>query len=332
MKKLFVQVVSVAAFLVVAVGIFNLKFYQHPEHGMSEDRFWVLKTFAPERAYDIVLAGNSRVYRGLAPVVLREHFPGTRILNFGYSGGGLTRQMLDIVDGKLDPASSQRAVFLNLEPGTLGVHALANRQLNIELTRSRWHRFLCRHADPLVRFFQPINKPSLAAGRLKQLVTGAHEGAPYLYERFHEDGWVASRRIPPDPDRIYRRYVERRAVRAAEEDGAMKPQVEELMRNLLRQVRAWVDGGTKVYGLRMPVDPRVWAMETEDYDEARVVRRFQEAGGVWLGVETASFSTYDGSHLPEPEARRFTDLVGRAAAEKGSRPRPFAMAFGDGSR
>jgi hypothetical protein len=74
-----------------------LPFSYDPMHttGAVSERFWVMKAQGMSR-YDMILMGDSRVYRGLSPQAMEEVLPGERILNFGFSGGGF-------VDGARGP-------------------------------------------------------------------------------------------------------------------------------------------------------------------------------------------------------------------------------------
>ena len=51
---------------------------------VAANRYWVVKTFI-QKNYDIILLGDSRVYRGISPAMMEQSMPGFRILNFSYS-------------------------------------------------------------------------------------------------------------------------------------------------------------------------------------------------------------------------------------------------------
>jgi hypothetical protein len=65
----------------------------------AANRYWVVKTHI-QKNYDIILLGDSRVYRGISPSTMEQSMQGVRILNFGYSGGGLNQYMYEEADNK----------------------------------------------------------------------------------------------------------------------------------------------------------------------------------------------------------------------------------------
>lgn len=67
-----------------------------PDNNQSvyeKDWFWINKTY-PYKKFDIVIYGDSRVYRGISPEKFSEVFPSADIINLGYSSGGINKQAL----------------------------------------------------------------------------------------------------------------------------------------------------------------------------------------------------------------------------------------------
>jgi hypothetical protein len=80
----------------------------------------------------------------------------------------------------------------------------------------------------------------------------------------------------------------------------------------VRQVALHASEGITVVGFRMPISPQLREIERQHsgMDWSGFVSAFEAAGGVWLGSFVDSgFETFDGSHLTNVDARRFSRLI-----------------------
>lgn len=67
--------------LIATLLVIGLSFiFPKNEEKYKSELFWSRKTFAPKK-YDVVLMGDSRVYRGLSPKKMVSNLPGMKILN-----------------------------------------------------------------------------------------------------------------------------------------------------------------------------------------------------------------------------------------------------------
>jgi len=107
----------VALAIVIAVGILRPS-GEHINSGLDPDEFWIRKAFTEDK-YDLILAGDSRVYRGLSPKVMNETFTRLKIFNYGFSGNGYNRQYLDAISKIIDSNSSMPAIILGITPMSL---------------------------------------------------------------------------------------------------------------------------------------------------------------------------------------------------------------------
>src|SRR5512146_2424266 len=98
---------------------------QARQGGAAGERFWVLKTHGKAK-YDLILMGDSRVYRGLSPASMESVLTGYRIFNFGYSGGGLDRLMYAAAEKRLDPKSDRPSIVFGVTPLALTPYAARN--------------------------------------------------------------------------------------------------------------------------------------------------------------------------------------------------------------
>ena len=98
----------------------------HADQNKTPDKFfWYKKTFAPNDQ-DILLVGDSRVYRGLSPAAMAAVLKGSKILNFGYSSAGFEPFFLDAAVKKLS-AKGKRILVLGVTPHSLTAIAAQNK-------------------------------------------------------------------------------------------------------------------------------------------------------------------------------------------------------------
>ncbi len=263
---------------------------QVQQSGAVGEQFWVLKTHGKAR-FDMILMGDSRVYRGLSPQAMESVLAGTRILNFGYSGGGLDPVMYAAAEGKLDPGSTHMSIVLGVTPLTLTPYAARNQHYLQELNRPADYIFLRLYWLPLVHSLETLDVSD---------ITRAVHGSPLrvqggYYQEFHNDGWIASWTIPEDP---YRTLPSFRDI------FSQTPVSSQLVQELIDQTRTWVAAGIRVYAFRVPSSPALVALEDQisGFDEAAFTEKFEAAGGTWFAIHLEPYHSYDGSHLTKQSA------------------------------
>ena len=299
---------ALAALLLAAGAWLNVRWFGDPHSPMTEGPFYLRKVHAPA-AFDLVMGGNSRVLQSLSPAAMAEELPGRRILNLGLDGACLAPQFCGVLASKLDPASPAPALLLGIEPGTLEEYSSANRKLNVELGRSGEAKFLAWHGEAWVRWFAPV-RPFKILNRVSLAWHGPTTEQPLIHNECYPDGWMAAYREPEDVERMLALY---RVEHGDETAGGPRIPLP-FKEPLLEQVRQWTAAGVRVYGVRIPAAPELIAYEDRHYefDAPDLVRRFREAGGVWLDIDPAPYRTYDGSHLHKASAVEFSRTVARA--------------------
>ena len=275
------------------------------------ETFWAQKLlWQPE--FDAVVAGDSRVYRGVSPGAMETQLPGMRIANFGFSACALTRPYLEATEALLDPHSPRPTIILGVTANTLTpVAAKENGFLKLRKMR-RFELLQLASLDRLLFFFNPYDLEEV-----QNLFRKDKTGYTLVW---HPDGWVESRKVPEDPMeavRVYRRQAKRDRWQARVSD--------QLVQELLRTVRAWRQRGIVVYGFRPPTPQAMVDVETTwmGFDEAAFVARFREAGGVWLPFDAEQYHSYDGSHLRDDAAVAFSKDLARSI-------QPFLLVRDDG--
>lgn len=290
--------VIIAAILTAGLGLLLPK---DAEKYLGE-RFWSQKTFAPSR-YDVVLMGDSRVYRGLSPRVMQSVLPGFSILNFGYSNGGLNRRMFKAAEEKLDDRARQKIIVMGISANTITRYSVANDQYLQELTRPREEIIERLYLNPVKYWFTPTSP--------EQLIDLLNESpdASYYRNKYFSNGYVRSEKFPVDTTEALPSYVK----------DYKKYKVDSvLMDDLFAQLEEWKQEGIMVFGFRPPVTVSMGALADTlgGYNETIIRNRFTAAGGFWIDMEGRRFSTYDGSHLDPPSAEKLSKIVAEEISVK----------------
>ena len=263
--------------------------------GMDEERFYTRKAGWPAEKLDMLIAGDSRIYRGVSPAEMGKLFPGWRIRNFGFSSGSYSALFMNAIERLVDPASSNRVIVLGITPYSLTGGGMYWNQFNEEIKRRRtevWERLF---VQPALTFFKPLTLRELERGLKGQLMP---KGIRY-YQRFEADGWVASHKDPEDPEEAFSEYVS---------NFRKNPVVDRYVEDLVTTTRSWTAKGIRVFAFRPPTTDKMVELENRlsGFNETDLVRRLASSGVVWIPTANARYHSYDGSHLDETSALRFS--------------------------
>jgi hypothetical protein len=294
---------SLILFLICSIILNNLKTrisYPYLNNDQEANRFWVVKTLI-QKNYDIILMGDSRVYRGISPSTIEQSVPGVRILNFAYSSGGLNRYMYEEAYNKLDPNSSRKAIIIGLSAYALSEFESTNAAYITEKTRSIDY-IVSNYLLPGAEYFiSPIN--NILSDYLTSRMTAGN--IRRYYQEFYDDGWVASRATPDDPTLLlgsYRRTFKTRKVST------------ELIKQLADHTASWKKNNITVFAFRMPTARKMAVLENQSggFNEELISKEFEKSGGIWLDFSKGAYHSYDGSHLDKDSAVKFSqDLAGK---------------------
>jgi hypothetical protein len=289
------MVFVIALPLLFLLGIFkppSVDYWQ--ERKNKSDRFWLLKTHNRSK-FDIVLVGDSRVYRGLSPEAMEDVLAGCRIFNFGYSAGGLNPVILSEAERMLHSRGEKRTIIAGISPYSLTDEANCNESFLQYKAKLFKDRVLLVYFESVLSFFRPVTLEDVLYAMSGRSV----KPAKYYYEEFHDDGWVASWTVPERPQEaleVYREIFSRTKVSSS------------VINEFLRKTRQLVGQGIHVIAFRMPSSQTMIALEDalSGFDEKQFARQFEAAGGVWLNVPGNGYHSYDGSHLHKDSAVRLS--------------------------
>jgi hypothetical protein len=286
--------------LAAVLIVLTVALRRYDDSGMAPDRFWASKSGWTACA-DVVVAGDSRVYRGVSPAAVSRVLPDQRILNFAFDGTGYDRAYLAAIERVLDPGSASPAVLLGISPHSLTPRAVVESGFRTrpKPTSEPWSvaAELAPYRDRVSRALSPIREAEIRTPW------------KHYYQEFHADGWVASGRRPEQPGIALGSY-ESRFVNNAVSSGQIE--------DVLAAVAGWSGRGVRVFAFRPPTCSGMVELENRlsGFDEAVFVRRFEAAGGVWLAVSQTDYYSYDGSHLRADAAVRLSsDLAERMLSD-----------------
>lgn len=262
--------------------------------GVGSDAFWLTKAFHSQQ-HDMILAGDSRVLKGLSPSAMANVWPSMSIFNFGFDHNAFTEAYLDEMERILDRSGAHPVMVLGISPQSLTLEAAQQNGFSSLRSLGRFDRFQRRYMSSLLVFFAPYNLYVWA---------DALRGIPGFkyYQHHHEDGWVASRKEPEDPAYQIRRYQGRFDNNQVNDD---------MVRRLMNRVRQWTLEGIHVFALRLPTSPAMWSLENREsgFDSRLFIHSLEEAGGIWLEIDPFAYHSYDGSHLREDAAVRLSNDI-----------------------
>jgi hypothetical protein len=280
----------------VTLTVLPLSYNPITESSPASERFWVMKAQAATH-FDMILMGDSRVYRGLSPQAMETVLQDTHILNFGFSGGGLNPEMFSAAEARLDPKSRHQSIVLGVSPLTLTPRAASNDHFLQEMHRSPDYVAFHLYWMPLVNFFEPFHLNNLTKTLPHSNDLQTQVG---YYLEFHDDGWVASWTLPESPDSALPSY----------HDIFSSTQVNAgIVADVLNQTRQWTAHGIAVYAYRPPTSQAMLELENRlsGFDEAGFTRQFEASGGVWYSIPLAPYHSYDGSHLVKQSAVKLSE-------------------------
>ena len=299
------QVAFMAALLVLAMGATR----PDKPRRMSPKQYWSEKILWRGCA-DVVLAGDSRVYVGVSPRIMKEYLPGMRVLNYGFSGTGYSPEYLKAVEELLDGSSDKKMIILGITPVSLTASGINRNHFFEVRAERRFDRYVNLRFAWAVDFLEPMSFKDALHGMFPRLKDSQRD------VEYFRDGWVACTKTPETRKHGLRQY--RKVLSQYQVDEAVVSDVTE-------SVRRWSARGIRVYGFRPPTCREMVEVETQlsGFDQEGFVEIFERAGGEWIVVDQSGYRSYDGSHLQRDAAEQLS----RDLAEAIRAPTPPQASF-----
>jgi hypothetical protein len=284
------RLLLVAVFVIIAFAII-VYFRPYPnEYKHNYQKFWLKKT-TNSKKYDIVVIGDSRIYRGISPKVISEKLNGVSVLNFGYSSARLNDFMFSQAEKKLDMSSNNKAIIIGITPNALTVSSNENDHILEFLNMPKEEQLEILYFYDFLKLFAPIRK--------KDFRKSDKNSKPNYIQDFEADGWVASDKIPEDTTEAFESYTSN-----FEDNKVSLNRVDDLC----KKTKLWVNQGIKVYAFRFPTSVSMKNIEDSlsGFNEKLISEKIEKEGGIWLEFNFNRYHSYDGSHLDKESAINFS--------------------------
>lgn len=302
MKERLIRTIIISMALICIVG------FMKPETDKTayrEKLFWILKTHSPE-LLDVIIVGDSRVYRGLSPEHMGKNLLGCRIFNFAYSAGSLGERMLSEAEKRLDP-NGRKIIILGVTPLSLTPRSALDEQFLQEKNKDRLEVAYIMHLGQLNDFFAPFTK----------LLKTADSDSPEYHQEYHKDGWIASWMKPERPNEGLDSYA------GAFTNNSVSAEIE---KNLVARTADLVKRGYRVFAFRPPTCREMTELENRlsGFREEEFVKNFTAAGGLWIPVSNNDYHSYDCSHIDKESAIKLSYFIAdRISRTAGSGVKTF---------
>ena len=287
------RIVILLPFLLLSIIVFRYIAPKSDAYRVIENNsFWKWKTF-DDNTYDIILSGDSRIYRGVSPSAMNEVLKEKSIINFAYGSAGYSEVMFREINRRIDDNAKGRMIVLGVTPLTLTPEGGYNYHLNFELKTKREELLELKYFKPVLSFFVPYT-----LAQLERKTKGKE-----FYTSFHQEyihgGWVATHEDKPWPESALKPYSTRFTNNQVSD---------KLLKGLLNQVNEWTKKGITVIALRPPTTKEMVALEDSlsGYNEQLIRKELELNGANWLDFNKNHYFSYDGSHLQKESAIRFS--------------------------
>lgn len=261
------------------------------------NRFWISKTHRKTK-YDVLVCGDSRVYRGVSAKEISSQLDGLTVFNFGYSSGSFSSFMLDQMDDRIDMAG-EKVIILGITPYSLTPKSSNDEHIRQELARKKEE--VLQYTSTILSalyLFDPIEVTP-------HFFEKENPNESKYYQRFmFREGWVASMKTPSNPLSALESY------KSSFTDNKISDHV---VNELIAKIRQWHKEGIKVFAFRPPSTTKMEVLENQlsGFNEEALKQRIQAAGGIWFDFDSSDFSSYDGSHLTEESAIQLSIELGK---------------------
>jgi hypothetical protein len=261
--------------------------------GLFPDQYWALKSRWRNCA-DIVLAGDSRVLIGLSPVEMNKTLKNKRIYNYGFGDTWFSGKYLEAVENVLDHNSNDKTIILAITP-----HSLTKRYDNTgnffeKLGLSEQEKFMHIHFGRIMHFFEPLSFKEALEGLIPAMADS------HTIRKYYRDGWISVHKEPAEETRESKRYRGFYTERTVSSENISL---------LMQYIAEWKSRDIKVFGLLFPTCKPMYELENQlsGFNEKEFISQFERAGGKWIYVNQTACTSFDGSHLQQESAERFSN-------------------------
>ena len=263
----------------------------------KQEYFWTLKTHTPDK-FDIIVMGDSRIYRGISPEDLTKKLPKTSAVNLGFSSAGFNDLYFSFAEEKLKKESKTKVILLGISPHSLTPSALKNEELKSYLNKSKTDVF---KITKLANIYKTLN--IITPSQISNNLTNTNKPYTNYNQEFYTNGWVKSSNKNPNINIALYKYQN------IFNDNKVS---EEAINNLSDQINKWTEKGIKVICFRPPSTVEMEQLEDSlsGYNEVEISQKIITNGGYWININSKNYVSYDGSHLHYQSAIKLSKKLG----------------------
>ncbi|MCD4698412.1 MAG: hypothetical protein K8S16_19475 [Bacteroidales bacterium] len=241
-----------------------------------------------QKKYDIIVAGDSRIYRGVSTDIIGESLNRSAI-NLGFSSGGFSKPMYDLIEKKLSQQTGS-IVILAITPFSLTHQSSYNGHIISVNNLKREEVLNYLYFSKLTNYFTPTDPLKL----WYKIFQKTKYKNNYLQEVHVNEGWVKSDHIVRYP------YY---ALKSYQNTFSNTKISEKSIKDLFNKVKEWSSKGIDVYGFVPPSSANMELLERtySNFNDSVFAYDFINSGGRWINLSNA-YSSYDGSHLDAQSA------------------------------
>jgi hypothetical protein len=259
------------------------------------DRFWTYKVHSHKK-FNMIVLGDSRVYRGISPQAINKVIPDISVCNFGFSSGKLNQEIFREAHKRLDKAAALKIILIGITPASL--IAGENDQFNEIMKLSKAEVLDKIYVNFFAEKFVSPLKPS-EFFRIK-----LPSDSIFLKETFYDNGWVSSKSNQTNHSLYLESYR-----KVWDKEKVSMDRINELY----AQIKDWSNEDIKVFAFRVPSSEEMDKLENNmsGFDEVTFRNNIINNGGVWLDLSDQynHYKSYDGSHLDDKSAILLSDDI-----------------------
>lgn len=277
---------------------FKLSFKVDYFSNNKKKQFWIKKTYELY-AYNIVILGDSRVYRGVNPSAFEKIMPNYKTVNFAYSSAGLSRFLLHRATSKFK--GKKNILLIGLTPFSLCAESTKNEQLQIIMSGKKEEIIEALYFKNFINYFEAFDPQFIINARYTS-EKRSKEDSTYYHEIYHDNGWIES----------WIKYCNFSATLASYSSGFERTRFDsvEVYRSI-NLISNLIKRGVKVFAFRPPVYSQLLQLEEEKLGKEylKVKTELIKNKVVWLDLPEVTNGTYDGSHLKSGAAKIYSNKL-----------------------
>lgn len=301
MKNIILSI-SLGILCIFGFGTLKYSFFDHHAtvSQIDYDRFWLNKTYCdPE--FDVVLIGDSRVNNGLSPLHMEKLLTGMKVVNLGYNGLILEKEIIALAESKISPLSKQPIIIIGVSPGSFLETNDRNGLFKEFVAKGETEHLIINLFGPAMKWLSAVTKSITFDDFSKR-----HGLEGRLIKEYTNTGWMSIEAENVSEDEVLK--IVKDEIHQNKREQFIS---EELFNETIGVTSMLIKKGFKIFVIRMPQHPLYEQFENNinNFNESHVRSQFEIAGAIWLDIDKSLYKTYDGVHLKKSSAERLSHEI-----------------------